>query len=470
MFIKRYVSILIPIGITVSFLLLPIPKELTHETWCFLGIFLVVISGLILEPIPSALIGLIGVFSIAMLGLMGKTPDENIQWALSGFSNSIVWLIVTICMFAVGYQKTGLGKRLSLFLIKYLGKSSLGLGYTIAFADLILTPVIPSNTARSGGIIYPIVINIPTLCNSSPTYKRRKIGAYITWVSISTTCISSAIFLMVLTPYMLMISSASNTMDITISLDAWLHVSLFLLFPLFLLTPFLVYVIYPPERKNVPEASYWALNELQKIGKISFKEIIMGVFTLLIVCVWFFAKRFDISIISILTLILGMMIVMRIISWDDIIGNKSLWNIYIWFATLITLASGFQTKEIIQWLVNHVEVFLITLSPQMVMILLLIVFFVLHYFFASLIAHISLLFSPFLLIASKFVTSDQLNMFIIFLCSSIGLMGILTPYSMGPSAIWYAKGYVTPKEWWCLGALFGLIFISVLVLGILLFI
>ena len=90
------------------------------------------------------------------------------SWALSGFSNSTVWLIFGAFMFALGYEKTGLGRRIALMLVKAMGRKTLTLGYAVTIADTILAPFTPSNTARSGGTIYPVISNLPPLYDSKP--------------------------------------------------------------------------------------------------------------------------------------------------------------------------------------------------------------------------------------------------------------------------------------------------------------
>jgi L-tartrate/succinate antiporter len=95
-----------------------------------------------------------------------------------------------------GYEKTGLGKRIALLLVKSLGGRTLTLGYAIAFADLVLAPFTPSNTARSGGTIFPIVKNLPPLYDSKPhDPSARRIGAYLIWTAIASTCVTSSMFL-----------------------------------------------------------------------------------------------------------------------------------------------------------------------------------------------------------------------------------------------------------------------------------
>ena len=243
---KNLMKIGIPIFILMVVWFIPVPKGLSVDAWHFMAIFLAVIVALVLEPFPAALIGFLGVSLSALLGLVGKTPAANVKWALSGFSNSTIWLIFAAFMFAMGYQKTGLGKRISLIMIKYMGKSSLGLGYAVAFADLILAPFMPSNSARGGGTIYPIAINIPIIFNSTPDHEPRKMGAYITWVAMAATCVTSSMFLTALAPNLLALDLIAKGAKISIEWGTWAKIMVPLLLPLFLVTPLMVYLIYPP--------------------------------------------------------------------------------------------------------------------------------------------------------------------------------------------------------------------------------
>jgi L-tartrate/succinate antiporter len=43
-------------------------------------------------------------------------------------------------------------------------------------------------------------------------------------------------------------------------------------------------------------------------------------------------------------------------------------------------------------------------------------------------------------------------------------MGIITPYATGPSPVYYGSGYLPSADYWRLGAIFGVIFIGVLLL------
>ena len=467
---KQTIGMLIPVAVLLVLWFMPTPEGLTPVGWHFLAVFLAVIVGLVIEPVPAALVGLIGVSFVSLVGLVGKTPAENVKWALSGFSNSIIWLIFAAFMFAMGYQKTGLGKRISLLMIKYMGKSSLGLGYAVAFADLVLAPFMPSNTARGGGTIYPIAINIPILFNSTPENEPRKMGAYITWVAMAATCVTSSMFLTALAPNLLALDLISKGAHITIEWGAWAKIMVPLLLPLFLVTPLLVYWIYPPTQKKSPEAPAWAAEELKKMGAISLKEILMASFALLALILWIFGKQLGVNATMAAISITALMVLSNVITWEDVIGNKAAWNIFVWFATLVALASGLKNVGVLAWIGKGTEVYLSGLSPTILMISMIVLFFLLHYFFASLTAHTTALLPIFIIIAVKLISPEQLPTFLILLSSAIGLMGIITPYGTGPSPIWYGAGYISQGTWWALGAIFALIYMAVLILGVFIFV
>jgi L-tartrate/succinate antiporter len=199
----NYWKALIPIAVGALLLLLPVPEGLKPNAWYYFALFVTVIIALILEPIPAAAVGMIGVTAATVSLWVVPKPADAIKWALSGFQDGTVWLIFVAFMFVLGYEKTGLGRRVALNLVKWLGKKTLGLGYAVALADLVLAPFTPSNTARSGGTIFPVIKNIPPLYGSEPGPTARKIGAYLMWTAFATTCLTSAMFLTGLAPNLL---------------------------------------------------------------------------------------------------------------------------------------------------------------------------------------------------------------------------------------------------------------------------
>ena len=459
----------VPLFVFALIWMMPSPQGLSIQAWHFLAVFFAVLVGLVLEPIPAALLGLIGISVASVLGLVGKTPAANIKWALSGFSNNIIWLIFASIMFAMGYKKTGLGKRISLIMVKYMGKSTLGLGYAIAFADLILAPFMPSNTARSAGTIYPIAINIPILFNSTPENEPRKMGAYLVWVGIAISTVTSSMFYTGLTTNMLAADLIQKGANITLEWGAWAKIMIPLMLPLFLITPLLAYVIFPPTQKHSPSASFWAQEELMKMGSITFKEMMMASFATFALILWVFGKELNVDATVAAISIVALMVLSNIITWDDVIGNKGAWNVLVWFATLVALAAGLKEVGILTWISQKAELSLMGLTPTMLMISMIVASFVLHYFFASLTAHAVALFPIFIAFSVKFISPEQLVTFLILFSGTLGVMGIITPYGTGPSPIWYGSGYISQGRWWFLGAIFGGLYLGAILLGVFIF-
>ncbi|RBQ27963.1 anion permease [Aliarcobacter vitoriensis] len=464
---KKSIGLLIPVLVALVLWFIPAPEGLSQEAWRFFGIFLAVIIGLIIEPIPAALIGFVGISIVAILGLMGNSGD-SIKWALSGFSNTTIWLIFAAFMFAEGYKKTGLGRRISLLMVKYMGKSTLGLGYAVAFSDLVLAPFMPSNTARSGGTIYPVAINIPQLFGSLPDNEPRKIGSYISWVAIASTCVTSSMFITALAPNVLAVGLVEKN-NIFVAWIEWAKIMLPLMVPLFLLTPWLTYVVYPPTQKKSPEAPAWAAEELKKIGSVTFKEFLMLGLAILALVLWIFGKELGVNGTTAAICIVSIMILTNIISWDDLLSDKAAFNVFIWFATLVALADGLKKVGLIQYLNDNVSSIFTDMSLTSAMLILIVLFYILHYFFASTTAHVTALVPVFIAVAAQIVPSEQLLPFTILLLGSLGVMGILTPYGTGPSPIWYGAGYITQARWWGLGALFGFIYLIPIIIGVFIF-
>jgi L-tartrate/succinate antiporter len=469
---------LLPPAVAIAIALFPPPDGLAQHAWYFFAIFAGVIVGLMLEPLPGAAIGLIGVvlvtllspyvlFSPAELAKEGFKPaNAGLAWALSGFSNTVVWLIFAAFMFALGYEKSGLGKRIALLLVKGMGKRTLTLGYAVAFADLLLAPFTPSNTARSGGTIYPVIRNLPGLYDSKPNDpSARKIGGYLMWTAIASTTITSSMFVTGMAPNLLATEMAGKIANVSISWADWFIAFAPVGIVLLLLLPLAVYFIYPPEIKSGEEVPKWAAGELGKLGRLSVREIELAALVLLALTLWIFGGGF-INATTVAMAVIVLMVLLKVVSWDDILSNKQAWNTLVWFATLVALAGGLAKVGFVKWFADTVGGQMTGLSPMVAMLLLLAVFYFTHYLFASITAHVTAML-PVMLAVGLGVPGMDMRLFALLLVLSLGIMGILTPYATGPSPVYFGSGYIPAKDYWRLGAIFGVIFlVALIVIGI----
>ena len=168
--------------------------------------------------------------------------------------------------------------------------------------------------------------------------------------------------------------------------------------------------------------------------------------------------------------IVSIMVLTGVITWDDLLSDKAAFNVFIWFATLVALADGLKKVGILDFIGQNSEAMLSGLSTTSLIIALIVLFYVLHYFFASTTAHVTALVPLFMVIATTFIPAEQILPFVILFAGSLGVMGIITPYGCGPSPIWYGAGYISQARWWALGAIFGTIYLIPILIGVFIFI
>jgi L-tartrate/succinate antiporter len=462
---------IVPIAVAVLIALIPAPAGLSQHAWYYFAIFVGVIAGLIFEPLPGGAIGLIGVglvavlapyvfFSPAQLAQPGfSAPRSALAWALSGFSNSTVWLIFGAFMFALGYEKTGLGRRIALFLVKAMGRRTLTLGYAVMLADLALAPFTPSNTARSGGTIYPVIRNLPALYDSKPNDpSMRRVGSYVMWVAIATTCVTSSMFLTALAPNLLATELVRKIAHVEIGWLEWFKAFAPVAIVLLALLPLVVYWIYPPQVKEGPEVPAWAAQELGKMGALSRHEILLGVLVVIALALWIFGGSIMEATTAAIAVI-ALMLVFNVVTWEDITANKAAWNTLAWFATLVALADGLSRVGFVKWFADAMATQLHGVSPTAALVALLLINFLGHYLFASVTAHVTAMI-PVLLAVGSTIPGMNMTMLSLALCLQLGIMGIITPFATGPSPVYYGSGYLPAADYWRLGTIFGIIFLA----------
>src|SRR3977135_216110 len=270
-----------PLVIWLAVYLTPVPAGLNADQWHYFAVFVAVIAGLILESMPVGAVGLIGLTFAGVSGYVESDPNKSLRWMLGGFSESTVWLIVGAFVFAIGYRTSGLGRRIALRLVRGLCRHTPGLGYAVAFSDLVLAPATPSNTARSGGTIYPIVSNIPKIYGSEPGPTAGLIGTYVMWTAFATTAVTSSLFLTALAPNAAALSIAKKIVNVDIGWSQWFIGFAPLGILLLLLVPLLSYVVRRPEVTQSPEIVAWSSNELATMGPPSRDEWIMAALVVL---------------------------------------------------------------------------------------------------------------------------------------------------------------------------------------------
>ncbi len=473
---RRWWRTAVPLAIALVLALIPPPPGLAQHAWYYFALFAGVVAALMTEPLPNAAVGLIGLSSAGLLSrwVLFDPADQarqgfnivsqTVNWMLSGFASTTVWLVASAFMFALGYQKTGLGRRVALLLVRALGRNTISLGYACAFSDAVMAPFTPSNTARGAGIIFPIVINLPPLYESYPNDpSARRIGGYLMWTSFAACCVTSTLFMTALAPNFLAIEFIQKIAHVDISYGTWMRASLPFALPLLLLLPLLSFVFYRPEVTRSAAASEWAGRELKAMGVVSRPEVMLGVLVVGAILLWVLAGSWMDPTLSTFV-VLSLMLVTGVLTWEDMAKNHAAWSTLVMLASLVTMADGLARAGFIKWFASFVAAHIGGMPPGLMIMVLVAVYFLSHYMFASLTAHTTAM-MPVMLGVGLAIPGMPAAQLAMGLAMTSGIMGVITPYATGAAPPYYNSGYIPSGDFWRLGAIFGLIFLAAL-LGI----
>lgn len=442
---KLILHVSIILAATLAIWFAPTPEGVDPRGMHMLAIFVGTILGLILQPLPTPSVALIGLGVAMMTGTM-SAKDE----ALTGFGNSSIWIIVAAFFIADGFLITGLGKRIALLFVRALGKSSLGLSYGMTITDLALAPATPSNTARAGGIIYPIIRSLSEVngsTNETPE-SRRKLGSYLLMTEAQVNTITSAMFLTAMAGNPLAQKFAHDR-GINLDWGTWALAAIVPGLAALIVMPWIMSKIYPPTIKKTPDAPEHARQELHEMGPMSVKEwIMLGTFVMLLV-LWVTGTSLGIDATSAAFFGIAILLVTKVLTWKDLAKNSSAWSTLIFFAVLVGMADHLKKLKVVDWIGQQAAHSISGMAWPMAFAVLVLAYFFIHYMFASNTAQVVALYAVFLGAA---VTAGVPPMFAALFLGFMGnLIGGITHYASGPAGVYYGSGYFSVSEWFKIG-------------------
>ncbi|MEE1944525.1 anion permease [Pedobacter sp. KR3-3] len=455
----KSLSISIVIGLIIWFI--PVPDGVKPNAWHLLAIFVATIVGIILKAASMGSMAMIGITLCAVTQVLAPgDPAKSVANALSGFGNSTIWLIGLAFFIARGFIKTGLGTRLAYLFIRLFGKSSLGLAFGLNTADLLLAPAIPSNTARAGGVIFPIMKSIAVNMGSEPDKPEthRKIGAFLTLSSYNANMITSVIFLTA-TASNPMAQKFAKDLGITITWGSWFLAAVVPGLACFLLAPLFLYKFYAPELKKTKDAPAMAAQKLKEMGKVSTEEWLMVATFIILLVLWIFGSLFSVDATTGALIGLCILLLCGVLTWEDVKSEKGAWDTIVWFSSLVMMGSFLNSLGFIGWFGNLISSKMAGISWQLAFPIIILVYSYCHYMFASATAQAAAMYSAFLAVGISVGVPG--TMLAIFLGACATLMGSITHYGHGPAPIFFGSKYVDMNEWWKFGFFISLLFLLV---------
>lgn len=447
---RRWVKWLVVIG-TLAAVYAVVPENVApYEHRALLAIFIATIVGSIVQPLTGSAMVLLGVVTLA---LVRAVPIEK---ALSGYADKFVWLVLAAFFISRAMIKTGLGHRIALIFVRLMGRKTLGLGYSLVFTDFILASFIPSTGARSGGIILPIARSITETYDSRPEDgTENRLGTFLMSMLYQCEVILCATFLTGQASNVIIAGFARQHASIDLNYSIWFVSAIVPALISLAVVPLLIYRLFPPEVKETPNAVSFAHDELQKLGELAAPEKILLVVFVAVVILWITAKLHGID--STVTALVGIssLLVTGVLSWRDLIDETHAWEVFIWYGGLVMMATALGETELTKLFAGGVASLTGGLSWPVALAILALVFFYAHYGFASITAHVTAMFIPFL--AVTVAVGAPVGLTVLLLTYFANLSAGLTHYGTTPAPVYFGLGYVTQKRWWTIGLIASVI-------------
>jgi DASS family divalent anion:Na+ symporter len=437
--------VLVP-GVLLYFIPLPGMNAAQEHLFAF---FAATIIALVAQPVRMGVSVLLAMTLVAVTGTL--TPAK----VLSGFGNVTVWLVFTAFLFSRAVTQTGFGMRVGYLFIERFGRTPLRLGYALAGADLVLAPFIPSDTARGGGVIFPVTRSVATAFGSEPGPTAGKMGSFLILVSFHTTYTASAMFLTGMAANPLIAEFARKIGHVDLTWGRWISGSIVPGMLTLAIVPWLLFRLVRPEIQDTAAARQMAREELSRRGPMGRAErwlvvIMAGVMAGWVTSPWHGISNTFVALSGLCALLLA-----RVITWDDLLDEHRAWDALIWFAPLVMMADVMNENGAIKVLSSGLFGVVHGWPWPVVLLALVAAYCYVHYAFASMTAHVTALYPGFL--AAALAGGVPPMMAALPLAYFSNLNAAMTHYGTGSAPVFFGAGYVRQGEWWRLGFLISVI-------------
>jgi DASS family divalent anion:Na+ symporter len=354
----------------------PVPEGLTTPAWHLFAVFVSAIASVLVGAFPLLTSTTLAVGATVLTGTVAPAK------AFGGFANASVLLVVIAFLVAKAVVKSGLGRRISLFMVSLFGWSSLGLAYSIVITDALIAPAFPSNTAR-GGVLYPIVLSVAQGSGSQPDDPEgRRLGGYLMFCGMASLAVSSALWMTATSANPIGIQVAQQ-FGVEIGFGKWLIMSSVPALIAILLLPRVIASIFPPGVGATPDAPVAARKELGTLGPLTRDEwITSGAFAFMVLS-WVFADALHLNVTSVAFFGFGLLLMTNVLTASDISAEGDTLATFLWLAVLFALSGQLNEMGFMGYVGQRLASHMGGLSWPVTYVLLVVLYVAIHYLFVS---------------------------------------------------------------------------------------
>lgn len=445
----------IPFALAIAIWFAPVPAGLTLPAWHLFAIFMGAIASVLFGAFPLLTSTMLAVAAVVLTSTL--SPAQ----AFAGFANASVLLVVIAFLVAQAIVKSGLGRRISLFMVGRFGRSPLGIAYSIVLTDALIAPAFPSNTARAG-VLYPVVLSVAQGSGSRPDDPQgRRLGGYLMFCGMASLAVSSALWMTATSANPIGIQIAQH-FGLEIGFGKWLLTASVPALTAIVAIPVILSRAFPPGVRATPDAPAAARTALAAMGPLSREERITAVAFVLMVSGWMFADTLKLNVTSIAFAGFGLLLMANVLTLEDMAKQGDTLATFLWLAVLFALSGQLNELGFMGYVGQRLADRLAGLSWPATYVTLVGLYVAIHYLFVSQSSHVLALLGVFLEVGIRGGVSPPLMAFALLFASSY--FSVITPQAGSQNVIFVASNYLTQPELYRLGLIMTLCFLGIFLL------
>ncbi len=353
--------------VLLALILIPAPQGLSTAGWRMIAvlIFSVIVwmSEAMTYPVSAAVIVSLMAF------LLGLSPDptntkiammgtsKGLTMALGGFSNTAFALVAGALFIAAAMMKTGLDKRIALFVLSKIGTTANRIVAGVIIVGFVLSFFVPSTTARVSCLV-PIVMGIIIALGID---KKSRFAAVMMIATAQADSIWNVGIKTAAAQNMIAVGFIKSQLGVDVS---WLHWFICAAPFAAIMSVVLYYVlikVMPPEQSEVTHGPSVVRKALADLGPMKPEEKRLLILSVILLAFWstegsvFGVKihPFDTASTTIAAISIMLLPGIGVMNWKEAQANIP-WGTVVLFGLGISLGSALLSTQAVSWIAKMV--------------------------------------------------------------------------------------------------------------------
>jgi DASS family divalent anion:Na+ symporter len=417
-------------------------------------LFVATMVGIIIEAMSMVGVLFVSLFVASVTGTVNLKTHGFV-----GFSNIVPWVLFFVISLSKTITDSSIGPRIAYYFMKIFGRSALGLAYSISISEFILSLVLPSNTARSACMGYPIVNSLSKYVGKTLGKEyETAIGGFLAFTYSCATSVCSGIFLTGMVSNALLLDIADKN-GFHITWAGWLKYAFVPGLILLAICPIILRFLMPTGKANLETIQQEAAIKSKELGPLTCTEKKVLVVFGMMLFMWVTADIIGISILTTAIFGLCVFIFLDILKINDILGDYLTIRTFIMMGILISYSHCLFEYGVIEWFNNSMGPFIESFSTSSRLYVLAIMYFLGHYFFSGEGSYISALNVPFIIAGLSLGLDKYVLIMTLAVFSSYS--AVISPYAGPAMILMHSLGYISTSRWMIIGLIMACVLIFV---------